>query len=151
MVNYYNASTSLGFKKGDLTIFKKIRYAADGTLVPFEKLFVPPLSENLSARELDQQGYLLEDNSEQEILDVVREFLERSDAEPSELQIYANSIIPEDRRSYEAPGYFGNAILKQYFPGGNVVERRAVHDRSHADESAASVARGRTFGHLAKD
>ena len=51
--------------------------------MPFEKLVVPPLSENLSKSELDKLGLFLEDNTEDEIFQTVKEFLEQKDQTPT--------------------------------------------------------------------
>ena len=114
-INYYNAANCLGFRNGDLSSFKKIRDLKSGKLVPFEKLVVPPLSENLSKSELDKLGLVLEDNTEDEILQTIKEFLEQTDQTPTKFQKDAKARVPQHRRSFGSPGNFSNVILKEYF------------------------------------
>jgi len=115
LVNYYNASTCLAYRPGDLSTFKKIRNTADGSLVPFEDMLRPPLSENIQLGELRRLGYELEDNSPEEILETVREFFETRTARPSQRQKEAKALIQSDRHSFRAEGDYSETILRQYF------------------------------------
>lgn len=115
-VNFYNATTCLGYLPGDISIFKKIRRKDDGSLVPFDALMEPPLSENIQHKELDSMGLYLEDNSPTEILEAFREFIERRGQEATPRQKMAKHLIPPMRHSYGGAGDFGEVILRQYFP-----------------------------------
>lgn len=115
-VNFYTAGTGLGSLSRDLTTFKKIRRKEDGALVPFEACLHPPFSQNPQLYVLDRHGCYLEDNSPEEILDTIREFVERKDETPSELQLHAKRLLKPYVFSYEARGQYSNVILRQYFP-----------------------------------
>ena len=117
-INYYNATNCLGFKPGDLSSFKKIRYVKSGKLVPLQKLMVPPLSENPSKSELNNMGLVVEDNTDDEILQTISEFLERTNFKPSKIQAVSKAMLVEQRRSFGSPGHFSNAILKEYYSAG---------------------------------
>ena len=125
-VNFYNASTCLGYRPGDLSTFKKIRNTVDASLVSFEDMLRPPLSENIQLGELRRLGYDLEDNSPEEILETVREFVETRATRPSQRQKEAKALIPSGRHSFRADGDYSETILRQYFAASDAppFERR---------------------------
>ncbi len=113
-VNWYNVQSAPNFLAGDITSFKKFRYKKDGSLVPFEKLLDDPFIRNPSCEELDKHGIYFEDNTEQEILDTVREFLETPRDHVSDLQLKAWKKISKNNYSYGARGHFSDTILREY-------------------------------------
>jgi len=115
VVNAFTPSTMLGLRAGDLTTFKKFRYKIDNNLVPFEKLFQFPFTLNPQRSQLENLGYYLEDNTAEEILDTVKEFVERPSSKPSALQTYAKKQILLENYSYNACGDYSETILKQYY------------------------------------
>ena len=115
LINWFNMSNAPYFNKSDITTFKKFRYKKNKELVPLKKLFESPFSLNPSRKDLDEIGVFLEDNSEQEILDTVVEFLENKDGTISDIQQKAKSYIKPENYAFGAEGNFSNTILKQYF------------------------------------
>jgi len=114
-INWWNAYTGPNFIKGDLTSFKKLRYKSDDSLVPLDTLLRPPFSLNPTTKILEQIGVKYENNSEQEILDTVIEFIERPHGEASEIQKIAQKSLLPTNYAYGAVGYFSHTILKEYF------------------------------------
>ena len=119
-VNYYNVSTCLGFFESDLTTFKKFRYISDDSLVPLDRLMRPPFSQNPQLRDLEAAGAYPEDNSADEILATVKEFVERDGIDPTPLQKAAKDMLLEASYSYGCRGHFSNTILRIYFPDEEV-------------------------------
>lgn len=115
-VNFYTATTCLGYLDGDLSIFKKFRRKSDNSLVSFQEIMQPPLSENLQHSEIDKLGFYLEDNSSSEIKELFVEFVRDYRKKRSSLQQKAKDLIPKMRHSYNGAGDFGNSFLKIYFP-----------------------------------
>lgn len=114
-VNYFAASNGIGLKTGDITTFKKFYYKNDGTLVPFERLLQVPLCPNPSHEVLDAIGVYQKDNSPEEILLTVREFVERKGLAPTKLQIRAKNLLIPSNFSYGSLGHHSNIILREYF------------------------------------
>ncbi len=117
-VNCYNVTNCLGFFEPDLTSFKKFRYISDDSLVPLDKLLLPPFSQNAQLKILEDAGTYMEDNSADEILETVKEFVERDGIAPTPLQEFAKDMLLEANYSYGCRGHFSNTILKLYFPLG---------------------------------
>ena len=115
LTGWLNVSNALFFMKDDITTFKKFRYKKDNKLVPFGRLFEPPFSLNPSQKDLDERGIFLEENTEQEILDTVVEFLENKSHHVSERQKRAKEYIMPENYAWGAMGNFSNTILKEYF------------------------------------
>jgi len=113
-VNWYNVSNGTNFMPGDLTSFKTFRYKKDNALVPLADLMYPPFSLNAKEGELDNLGVYVENNSEQQILDTVKEFVETPRDQTSELQQKAKSLILKKNYGFGAKGNFSNTILKLY-------------------------------------
>ncbi|MGH1351071.1 MAG: TIGR04372 family glycosyltransferase [Methyloligellaceae bacterium] len=114
-VNWYNASNAPNFIPGDITTFKKFRYKRDDTLVPFETILQSPYKHNPRQETLDLLGVYFEDNTEQEILDTVREYLETPLYQQTRLQKLAQSKLSDTNYAYGANGTFSDTILKLYF------------------------------------
>ncbi len=114
LVNFFTASNCLGVRKGDITTFKKFRYKHDGSLVPFNELMYKPFCPNPGPRELDKIKVYIEDNTEQEIYDTVKEYVEGRPFSPSALQIKAKKMMIPSNYSYGAQGYHSNTVLRQY-------------------------------------
>lgn len=114
-VNWYNASNAAYFLDNDLATFKKFRYANNDSLVPFKELMKPPFSLNASQQTLDDIGVYFQDNTSEEILDTVKEFLEIKHSQPTSLQQHAKSLIRRENYSFSARGNYSNTILRNYF------------------------------------
>ncbi len=114
-VNWYNASNAPNFIPGDITTFKKFRYKRDDSLVPFETILKYPYKHNPRQETLDVMGVYFEDNTEQEILDTVREYLETPQDQITERQKRAQNMLSEMNYAYGAKGTFSDSILKLYF------------------------------------
>ncbi len=114
-INWWNAYTGPNFIEGDLTSFKKFRYKENNKLVPFDALFRPPFSLNPTIGILAEHGAYYVNNTEQEILDTVKEFIERPYGEASEIQKIAQAKILPANYAYGAVGYFSHTILEEYF------------------------------------
>lgn len=114
-INWWNAYTGPNFIPGDLTSFKKLRYISDNSLVPLDTLLRPPFSLNPTTKILAQIGVKYENNTEQEILDTVIEFIERPFGEASEIQKIAQAKLLPTNYAFGAVGYFSHTILKDYF------------------------------------
>ncbi|MEQ9560263.1 MAG: TIGR04372 family glycosyltransferase [Rhodospirillales bacterium] len=113
-INCVNASACLGYLPKTLATFKKVRRVADNGLVPLADLFRPPLNRNPSAASLAAEGVYLEDNSAQEILDTVVEFLRFDPEWTSDLQTKAVEMLGPYCHAYDAAGSFSNTILRAY-------------------------------------
>ena len=112
-VNWYNVSNAPNFLKGDLTTFKIFKYKENDELVPFEQLFHKPFNSNPTQSILDHHGIYFCDNSEENILSTVKEFIEEPKL-PSEKQILAHNKILDSNYAYGANGHFSNTILNYY-------------------------------------
>lgn len=113
-INWYNPSIGPFFLKGDLCTFKKVRSSTNGNLVPLDELMSPPFTLNPSKSELAQFGFYLEDNSSDEVLESVQEFIDRRSAPATERQIKAKSLIRPTNWAYRSNGNFSETILKSY-------------------------------------
>ena len=113
-INWFNASTAPWFMPDDLVTIKKFRYKSDRSLVPFEKLFLPPFSLNPSTAQLDEIGVYLEDNTADEVYASVREFLGRQSGDVSKRQISAKKLLREENYSWQACGNFSETTLGLY-------------------------------------
>jgi len=113
-VNWNNVSHAPHFVEGDIATIKKVCYIKDQTLVPFEKLFQPPLSQNPNQQTLEKHGLYYENNSEEEILNTVKEFIEIPRDQVSSLQEKAREYIGVDHYALGAKGNFSNTILECY-------------------------------------
>lgn len=112
--NFYNPMQSLGFCKGDLTSFKKFRWIKDDTLVPFHDILREPYNRNLSLAALTDMGIKVVDNTPEEILETVQEFLNFDPENLSDIQKMAKQEMPVWNYCYNADGNFSNTILKEY-------------------------------------
>jgi putative glycosyltransferase (TIGR04372 family) len=115
-VNYFTASTCLGMNSEDLSIFKKFRYSESRELVPLKRIMLPPFTSNPQFDELASIGVDIEDNSPEEILEAVAEFVGRNFEKPSELQALAKKLMVSTNYSYGCAGNFAESFLKLYFP-----------------------------------
>lgn len=113
-INWYNPSVGPFFLIGDLCTFKKVRSLQTGKLVSLDALMRPPFSLNPSRKELTKLGYYLEDNSSDEVLRSVQEFMERDSFAPSDRQKRAKDLIEPSNWAYRANGQFSNTILASY-------------------------------------
>lgn len=120
-VNFYNVTIGLWFLATDLTTFKKFRYISDDSLLPFDLLVRPPFSQSPQHRDLEAAGVYLEDNSADEILATVKEFVERDGVNPTPLQKMGREMILKSNYCYGGCGQFSNTILKLYFPDDEVL------------------------------
>ncbi len=116
LVNFYSAATGLGYGASDLTTFKTLRYCSDKSLVPFEKLFMPPFCFNPPTRVLESSGVYLEDTTSEDILDTIKEFLSRQDFGESEVQAISRGFIKKQNFAWGGAGSYSHVILKKYFP-----------------------------------
>jgi putative glycosyltransferase (TIGR04372 family) len=110
-VNWYSAATIPLFLKDDIGAFKKFRYKKDNTLVLFDQLMLPHFARNPKNDDLLERGIDVEDNTPQEILDTVKEFIEHK-GQTTDLQSKARSMVLNTNYAYGARGNFSNAILK---------------------------------------
>lgn len=113
-VNWYLAINAANFMEGDITTLKRLHYCDNEKLVPFEKLLDTPFRWSPARHFLESRGIKLVDNSEEEILETVVEYL--STPKTTELQIKAKNLLPLDAYSSGARGNFSMVTLKQYFP-----------------------------------
>ena len=116
LVNFYSAATGLGFGPNDLTTFKNLRYIADDSLVPFETQLRPPYSHNPGISILKKNGVYLAENSPDEILATIKEFLEFFGKKPSPLQNYAKQKILPTNFCWNGAGNFSRVSLEKYYP-----------------------------------
>ena len=73
-----------------------------------------PFDRNLQAHQLNELGYDLVNNSQEEILAAVKEFVERKVTEPTPRQLWAKSKLKPFNYCYGGSGHFSNAILQLY-------------------------------------
>lgn len=114
LVNFYNATLILGFGASDLSSFKKFRYIDDDSLVPFHDIVRKPLSDNPSAEAMRKLNIRLDNNTPEEILETVKEFIRSDRNILSPAQLSAKQHMPAWNYCFEAQGNFSNAILKEY-------------------------------------
>ena len=115
-LNYINASSTIHFMKGDITTLKTFKYIKDNKLLPFEKLLNHPfIFTDPTKAQLDKAGIYVEDNTEEEILDTIKEFLVNKDGTRSELQKKSNDYITTKNYTFGLQGNFSNTTLKKYF------------------------------------
>ena len=79
------------------------------------ELLRSPFSPNPWPKIMEKQALYLEDNTPEEILDTVKEFIEREGSAPTPLQEKANAMLLPSNYSYGAKGHFSNTILEKYF------------------------------------
>ncbi|EHI48705.1 hypothetical protein HIMB100_00022930 [SAR116 cluster alpha proteobacterium HIMB100] len=113
-VNVYTVATATLFLEQNLATFKKIRAKDTGELLPFENMVKQPFDRNLQEESLNKLGFELVNNSPDEILGAVREFLESKNSRPSKIQSYAKSKLKPYNYSYGCSGNFSNTILRLY-------------------------------------
>lgn len=113
-VNVYTAATATLFLEQNLATFKKIIDKESKALIPFKQLVTQPFDRNLQASELEKNGAELVNNTPDEILDTVKEFVNRKNYSPSPLQLWAKSQLKPYNYSYGSCGCFSNTILKLY-------------------------------------
>ncbi len=114
-VNWYNVSNAPNFLKGDITTFKVFKYKENDTLVPFEKLFHEPFNLNPTQHILNEHGVYFSDNTEEDILNTIQEFLKKPSEPLSENQRLAQSKILPSNYAYGAKGQYSNTILNYYW------------------------------------
>ncbi|WP_443645045.1 TIGR04372 family glycosyltransferase [Candidatus Ponderosibacter sp. Uisw_141_02] len=66
-VNWYNPQSAFLSLEGDLCLLKKLVSIKKGENLSLPELLTPPFTKNLTMNELHQLGYLLEDNTPEEI------------------------------------------------------------------------------------
>ncbi len=114
-VNYYAASSCLGYLKGDIASFKTFKFKDTGELLPLKELLNPPYSLNPQLSELDELGVELVENSPEDLLSTVQEFVNgRKGYVPSKRQIAAKKYLRKVNFSYGAQGDYGDHFLRQY-------------------------------------
>ncbi len=102
-VNHYTLPNAFNFLHNDLTSIKKFKYKNNNKIVPYEKLLEDPLSKNPSSSTLNKLGIYVEDNSPEEILYTVKEFIDRRRSNPK-LQIIAKSKLNKYNYGVNAAG-----------------------------------------------
>jgi putative glycosyltransferase (TIGR04372 family) len=116
LVNFYSAATGLGYGPHDLTTFKTFHYRADDSLVPLEHQFRPPFSHNPPTRVLEEVGVYLRENDPEEILETVREFIERRGEKATSMQLRAKEMLLPANFAWGGAGNFSHTALRKYFP-----------------------------------
>lgn len=102
-----------------MTTFKMLRYRDSGELVPFKTLLTEPFMRNAPLPLLDKMGIDLCDNTEEQILSAVQEFLTFRDRPvETSLQKKARSLIKPGIQTYGSQGSFSETILKYYDHAG---------------------------------
>ena len=113
-VNWHVAINGPNFMLGDITTIKRHYYSGTKKIVPLNLLFEAPFRWGPTRRELEKLGVYLEDNTDEEILGTVKEFLLNN--EVSDLQLQAKKLIPNDGYAFGAKGNYSKTMLEQYFP-----------------------------------
>lgn len=131
-INHYGVATALGYTPDSLSLCKKIRRKDDGTPIPFAEMFSPPLTNDLQHDKLAKLGYFLEDNRPEEIVAVLREFVQRTSPAPNNLQRHARTFIPDGAYNKAARGQYSTVMLKMYFPDISLGEEHGgTQDSNH--------------------
>lgn len=113
-VNWYTFANAPNFLEGDLTSCKQFYCKADHSPVPFKALMAPPMSINPTAASLDEKGLYYRDNSPDEILETLKEFIQTPPGHASVLQKEAQSYLNEKTYAFGAKGHFSEVTLKPY-------------------------------------
>ena len=113
-VNHYTAPNAFNFMTGDLTSIKKIKYKKNKKLVPFDLLLKDPLAKNPSEKILEELGLFVEDNTSDEILQTVKEFINHRKKNIL-LQNKAKNSLSENNYSFNAKGNLLKLIALPYF------------------------------------
>jgi len=111
-INFHEISHSLGLRDDDLTIFKSVRSFKDNSLIGLSGILNRPILCNLNKKWLDKNGYFLEDNTEEEIFQCIKEFIERPPL--TQKQIKMKTYITDKHFSWLAHGNFANCIAEKY-------------------------------------
>ena len=117
-VNHYTAPNAFNFMTGDLTSIKKIKYKKNKKLVPFDLLLKDPLAKNPSEKILEELGLFVEDNTSDEILQTVKEFINHRKKNIL-LQNKAKNSLSENNYSFNAKGNLSSVICEMYFTENN--------------------------------
>lgn len=112
-VNHPNVTTALGYLRGDLTTCKRVVTAGGERIVSFREMLAPPLSLNPTYKTLESLGYRLLDNSPEEILGTLREFL-AADRHTTRRQQQAKGMLPPTAHSRGGLGDFSETFLGPY-------------------------------------
>lgn len=112
-INWCSAPNGPNFIEGDLTTFKKYRYQSNGALIAFADLLKPPFANKNDDKFLQNMDIILEDNSEDEILGAVQEFVENK-GKITARQQEAAQLVNYQNYAFGARGYFSDTILRSY-------------------------------------
>lgn len=104
----------------DIGIPKLFREKSSGQLLSIKDIFGLGLSETRYAEDIDRKGYELVENTSEEILDVVKEMVDRlngnwvESAEDNQLQSILRSYFGPGSYSYGAKARCGTSFLRKY-------------------------------------
>lgn len=115
--NYYPLHESLGLIEGDISIFKKIVNINDGNYVSLETILNSELCMPLQYPEHVKQGLKLIDNTADEILWAIKDFLTKNhDPENKVFQEYACGLFKQGQwhGSFGSKGEYSIHYLKEY-------------------------------------
>ncbi len=112
-VNHFTLPNAFNFLEGDLTSIKKLKYKKNDQLVPFDLLLKDPLAKNPSLDLLTKIDIYVEDNTSDEILQTVKEFLGKSKKNIF-LQNKAKKLLNKKNYSYNAKGNLSTVLCEMY-------------------------------------
>ncbi len=113
--NMNTLTQSLGFKKGDVTIFKKIIKIKNKKLLNLEHYLDYPFDQNNQIHEYEKIGYTMLNNSSEEINDCFEDFYNNL-YNNKENKCISNKIkMKPNNYSFFAKGGFSNTFIEKFY------------------------------------
>jgi putative glycosyltransferase (TIGR04372 family) len=116
LLNGYSAVKSLRCMKGDISIFKKITNIKTGKVVGLHSLFSDPFDKDLQIKNLNNLGYELINNSRQEVVEALEDFLIIKN-QPEKIDMHSKScqdLFKEYHYGYNSSGRFSKSFIDNY-------------------------------------
>ena len=116
LLNGYSAVNSLRGMKGDISIFKKITNINTGKVVNINRLFSKPFDQPLQNKELNNLGYELINNSRQEVVEALEDFLIIKN-QPEKIDMHSESyqdLFKDYHYGYNSLGRFSKSFIENY-------------------------------------
>ena len=116
LLNGYPAVNSLRFLEGDISIFKKVLNIRTRKNIKFKKLFSKPFDLSLQHKDLKEIGYHLVDNSSNEMLNALGDFISirKNTLEVNEKKSNMSKYFKKHHYGYNGSGKFSKSFIESY-------------------------------------
>lgn len=113
--NMNTVTQSLGFKKGDITIFKKIIKIKNQKLLNLNNYLEFPFDQNNQIKDLQKIGYSMINNSAEEISECFKDFYNIYNNNRNKKNISNQIKMKLNNYSFHAKGGFSNIFIEKFY------------------------------------